>query len=1207
MTDNRDILDDAEIDFLLQAAGPDVEQEIPELDTGYQTVTMHGDLDQIHLADIFQTLSMSKMEGVLRVRNPLDERQVYCYDGQVRVLAPLRVSLRQLGQRLVQAGILPAEELRAAIVEHAKSKISLGQLLIRDGIVTPEELERISSLQASEDLYSLFTWRRGTFEFFRCDGDTSDLRRQFEERPAYEIGSLLLEVARRSDEWETILGAVQSLDEVPRQIAQPASPDDLDDAHLIVLEHLDGRHTIRQLAEQTTIGLFEFARAARDLVVGGIADLIDDPALVKVASEFAVEGESKLAILALQTLRDRPGDRSIGIIRSMALVLEQTGERRFASTMLLEAAQRSAVAEEAIELARHARNLVPYDPGTLSFLRTVLLAHSDPNSTELEKCTIDLVDALIDNDRISTALEICDDARRTGSMRPQILTREARARQKSKDTEGAIANLLEIVEHYKQENNRPKAIEALKAIQRLDRNRKDVQKALIHLHRTRLGTAIRIAAALLVVGLMASVGMVWWEQEAFDESLRLANAEVQTLLDQGDRNGAKTKLDGWVATLGKCQGLDDLEIRVQFALAAETTRLRKLQRTRSNQQLTEAATAIGQGNLEQALDIYCEVHAQKDMQKEVAEVVAGRLRALANELHEASQSLRSSMPPNPGELFDRAEITANLATLQGQCSPALMRCYDVLRQMLQEDKLPPFLEDATRVTIASAIESSQEDMERCRTLAKAYTKALERNDIQRRLDPMFKAAVAKEAEYDFTGALELYRQLEAQPTDDLDLRTHFRDQVNRNATIVRLLQALGEATNSGDHETAAQHLRALRVSFPKVPFDQIARLPLRVTSQPKNATVTVNGVEVGQTPVVLAHVPATPTNIIVSCEGFEDLRHQVRGDAQAGWTAKLKLKPTTTWQHTSPIETPPYTTKNGGELFVDRSGKVVMRSAGIDKTTWVFESDDLSGWLTEPVTYRDCAVIGSLDGPLRAINLSDGTVAWSLEQLPCEVQPTLVAEHLAIATTDGRLHAITLTEQAVTSVDLPEPAYGSLLSDGERVFSIGRDGTINAWTMPTLTKAWQLSLPDMRSPHASLTGSLIIAGDDQGRVFGVDTATGSIKWHRELETSAFGGPITANNRVVYVSHSKIQRLDARTGRSLTEFPSGNRDWAGPATVIGNRMLVPLRNDSLQVLDAETGQLLYRILGDSQSRILATRGRLFVISKDHTVRCYGRLR
>src|SRR5690606_13695642 len=163
---------------------------------------------------------------------------------------------------------------------------------------------------------------------------------------------------------------------------------------------------------------------------GRILAPVDDPTLIAIATELAEDGESKRAIVLLQTLRDRDGDRSIGVIQGMADVLQLVGERRFASSLLLEAAQRSPVAEDALELARKARLLVPYDPGTLSFLRAVLIAHSPPDSPELEKCTVDLPDALIDGDLIPTALEIIDDARRTDTMRPPILMREARARQK---------------------------------------------------------------------------------------------------------------------------------------------------------------------------------------------------------------------------------------------------------------------------------------------------------------------------------------------------------------------------------------------------------------------------------------------------------------------------------------------------------------------------------------------------------------------------------------------------------------------------------------------------------------------------------------------------------------------------------------------------------------------------------------------------------
>src|SRR5688572_7165092 len=87
------ILNNEEVDFLLEgaAASGDPKKAGGDPTIAGQVVTMKGDLDQIQLTDIFQTLALSKMEGLLRVRNPLEERYVHFKDGRVRIAVPSRV------------------------------------------------------------------------------------------------------------------------------------------------------------------------------------------------------------------------------------------------------------------------------------------------------------------------------------------------------------------------------------------------------------------------------------------------------------------------------------------------------------------------------------------------------------------------------------------------------------------------------------------------------------------------------------------------------------------------------------------------------------------------------------------------------------------------------------------------------------------------------------------------------------------------------------------------------------------------------------------------------------------------------------------------------------------------------------------------------------------------------------------------------------
>ncbi|MEZ6037700.1 MAG: PQQ-binding-like beta-propeller repeat protein [Planctomycetota bacterium] len=1204
MTDNRELLNDAEVDFLLSGATEDGANTGASLEDGNQTVTMRGDLHQISLADIFQTLSMSKMEGVLRVRNPLEERQVFCSDGYVRILVPARLTFRRLGQRLLQAGVIHAEQLRTALLEQRKEKLPLGELLVRSGIVAQEQIDEILGMQVAEDLFSLFTWQHGSFEFFKGDPVPDSVRATFAECPEYEISSLLLEVARRSDEWQSILEALRSLDEIPARIAEPANPDDLAEAHHDVLAGADGRSTYRQIADQTTQGLFEAARAARDLVRGGILAPIDDAEMVATANALAAEGEKRRAVVLVQTLADRPGDRDLDVIQSMAQVLEVAGERRLAGMMLLEAAQQCPEAERAIEIARAARKLVPHDPGALSFLRTTLIAHDRPDSPELEKITLDLLDALIDADVLSTALELIEDAKRTGTSNLQVLTREARARQKARDSEGAINVLFELAQGYLESGNRTKTIEAYEAILRIDRSRRDAQKALAQLRRTRIGRLVRVGAAALSALLVGGMGVAWWQQHNFEQSLAQASADISALLDQGDRATARAHLEQWRASLGECEQIADLASRVSFAESAERQRLEKLRRARVNEQLAAAAAALEAGDIRQAMQLYERSAEEPSMGVEVREVVARRVQALADRMQSCAEHLASRLPPEPDQLFDRKLIAANHAELLQAAPPALIKAHGALRNLLDAGAPALFDSDLTgRVELA--LQASAGPLAAADRLLGAYAEALARSATERRLDPLFKAAVEKERQHAFGEALQLYRQLEQQETGDAEMRAHFRDRVARNATIVRLLQELQAATDAGDFQVAQQHLRALRTAFTDVPFGTLVRLPLKVESVPSGAAVFCNGQELGRTPLLLARSPADETRLRVAAPGYDDHEQTILNDGQPTVLAALVLQAQAGWQHDSPLDVPPAPTGDGDLIVADRSG-TVLRTSRNGEVRWRLDTGDLSGRLSAPWLDQQVALVASLDGELRAIDIDTGAVHWKLADLPCETEPLLIDRLVLLASTDRRLHVISLDERRRTNVELPQTPHGRLLAYRDRVIVVGEQGLITCWSLPELAPAWQRDLDRFSTPTASLAGDTLVLSDDQGQLAAVDAGSGAVRWQANLGTSTFGAATVAGDAVWCATPERLLRRAVQSGAELPPIERGAVEWAGDAVACGERLIVRLRNDQLQVLDARTGEPTCRLRGGKRARALPGAGFLLVVDDNHQVRAYDRL-
>jgi DNA-binding transcriptional regulator YhcF (GntR family) len=1202
MGDKAEILSDAEVDFLLTADKSEAPAPPPD-GGGDQAVTMRGDLEQINLADIFQTLSMSKMEGVLRIRNPLEERQVHCRDGFLRAYVPGRLATRRLGQRLVQAGLVQTEQLRATLVQQRKDKKPLGKLLIEAGLVTQEAIDEIVATQVAEDVFALFTWRHGTFEFWKGEPNES-MRAQFASCPEYEVSSLLLEVARRSDEWASIHDALGSLDDVPAIVREVTADDELGELHRELLPDATGRFTYREIADHTTCGLFEVARAARDLVRAGILANIDEQAMVALADNDAQVGQNKRALVLVQTLRERPGDRSIEILQQMAGALEKAGERRIAGSLLLEAAQRHSDSQIALDLARAARALTPHDVGTLSFLRTVLIAHSPAESPELEKCSLDLIDALIEADLVPTALEIIEDARRTGTAQPPILMREVRARQKGHDVPGAVRVLEELAAHYDAAGQTQLANEAYSALLRLDRSRKDVQKLLAARRRTRMARIVRLSAATVGTLMLTLTGLVVWHQHEYSAAIATADKEISDLLRAGDRATARAKLEYWTGKIGDGEATEDLKNRVAFAEASEAGRQQKQLRTRVNRELAAAAAALAKGEISDALHIYDELASEPKLLTEVTDVSCSRLDAVLGEITQVAKGLQSRVPSRGSSLLDRQDVLRCQADLYAVCRPELITLFEQLDATSRASRLPAFLGADRIERVAHVLTEGHTMFAHARELANTYLEALARNDQQRQLDPLFKQAVDRERALDFAGALAQYRDLERQAGENRDMRAHFRDRVARNATIVRLLEAMQAATAAGDFATAQQQLRALRMSFPGVPFERVAQLPLRVESCPTGARVTCNDRELGVTPLTLSRLCADTVRVTVHVDGFRDAETTVTGDEPGSWFAHLVLPPARSWRHGSALEVAPTRTSDG-TIVVDRAGNV--SAVGADGTPrWTFRSGDLSGLLTAPRVFDRIVLVGSLDGELRAIDLATGALRWSIPDLPTEIAPLLIEERLYVATTDKHLHGIDIPQRARQSIELREQPAMLLRLPGGRVGVLGEKGMMQAFEGKVLTQRWQRDLPARSSPQACLAGGVIVVADDRGRVVGVDASTGDLRWQRELGGEGIGAPVVANNDVWVATRTDLHRLDATMGNTRGVIAPDEGEWGGAIVAFGNRLVVPVRS-GLQVLDAASGAQRYLLPASKRAHVWLVEGELWIVEPDHSVQVFDRLR
>ncbi len=169
----------------------------------------HGSLDEFHLPDIIQFLNGAKKTGVLRLVSDQDEGDIYLRNGEI---------------------------------VHATCDEMVGE----------------------EAVYSLVLVSSGRFDF---DPDVASAESTVDRGNT----SLLIEAARRKDEWDSVISLrIPNVDLIP-EFALPQPNDTgkqitLNTSEWIVLSKIDGKRSLRDIAKVCQISAYQCCRLLYSLV-----------------------------------------------------------------------------------------------------------------------------------------------------------------------------------------------------------------------------------------------------------------------------------------------------------------------------------------------------------------------------------------------------------------------------------------------------------------------------------------------------------------------------------------------------------------------------------------------------------------------------------------------------------------------------------------------------------------------------------------------------------------------------------------------------------------------------------------------------------------------------------------------------------------------------------------------------------------------------
>jgi tetratricopeptide (TPR) repeat protein len=229
-------------------------------------LAIKGSLKEASLPDVLQLLALGQKTGCLSIADRSNFGYIYFDKGRI-CYASIVNRRDRLGEILVKHQRITSEQLDAAIHRQSKDRDKkLGEILVGMGVITQEDLERYIRVQIEESVYYLFTWTQGTFNF---ETDVRPERQDFLVNINPE--SLLLEGARRVDEWSLIEKKIPSFDLIftvdkDRLAISEAA---LTETQQRILPLLDGARDIHQVIEDSGLGEFEIGKALYGLMTAG--------------------------------------------------------------------------------------------------------------------------------------------------------------------------------------------------------------------------------------------------------------------------------------------------------------------------------------------------------------------------------------------------------------------------------------------------------------------------------------------------------------------------------------------------------------------------------------------------------------------------------------------------------------------------------------------------------------------------------------------------------------------------------------------------------------------------------------------------------------------------------------------------------------------------------------------------------------------------
>lgn len=487
-------------------------------------MAFQGDLASFSLADVFQNLTQNKQTGTLQINVGVahKERHLHFQKGNLLYLS-YGPNTRALYPEIFRSkGLLDQETFDKALNHSRDTGKPFVEAILGLGLANPDQLAVVCSHAIEESVYDLFTWESGPFEFVEGAADTS----LYDEQITLPLkgtpgASLIMEAARRIDEWERLKAQVKSLQNIyifESNLRAAAEQGEFGMAphELAIMRVMDGSRDVDDLVEGTRLSHFVVVNALVGFLNTSMARLATVDELKNTILKLSVPGLEPRKIKVYERILLLGGE-DLSVRQALAETCISAGNAERAIAHLQVLAQSAEQANDKSEALRLYERILELEPDHINAHRRcgeLLATGGDSRRAAMHFAA--LYTKFEADGRFSEAAEACSKAVNSEPLNLAHRLQWVRCAMLADQRPDAMRELEYVGDQMSKQGRIRAAADIYKRLMVMEKSRPAIKAKLQNVlvsedeKRARRRARTKMLAAFGVV-LVVLAGLAWWE------------------------------------------------------------------------------------------------------------------------------------------------------------------------------------------------------------------------------------------------------------------------------------------------------------------------------------------------------------------------------------------------------------------------------------------------------------------------------------------------------------------------------------------------------------------------------------------------------------------------------------------------------------------------------------------------------------------------